>query len=61
MKVVMVTKNKKYRSKKKLNIEKSGIASFGRQFGDEFAKSLSSGFRTTLNTTVKFNRRKRRM
>lgn len=52
---------KKSRTKKKLNIERSSISSFGMQFGDEFARSLSSGFRTTQDPVVKYNKRKRRM
>jgi len=51
--------NKKYRSKKKLYIKTTSIASFGKQFGDEFGKVLSSGFRTTRNPVVKFNKRKK--
>jgi len=50
---------KKTRSKKKLYIKTTSIASFGKQFGDEFGKVLSSGFRTTKNPVVKFNKRRR--
>ena len=50
--------SKRYRSKKKLNIRPNGIASFGKQFGDEFGKVLSSGFRTTRTPVVKFNKKK---
>ena len=50
---------KKYRPKKKLYIKTTSIASFGKQFGDEFGKVLSSGFRTTRNPVVKFNKRKK--
>jgi len=50
---------KKYRPAKKLNIRPNGIASFGKQFGDEFGKVLSSGFRTTRTPVVNFNKRKR--
>jgi len=50
---------KKYRPKKKLYIKTTSIASFGKQFGDEFGKVLSSGFRTTRTPVVNFNKRKR--
>ena len=50
-------KSKRYRSKRKLNIKTTGITSFGKQFGDEFAKVLVSGYRTTRSPAVKFNKR----
>ena len=52
-------KSKRYRSKKKLNIRRTGISEFGRQFGDEFGRVLSSGFRTTQRPVVRFNKRKK--
>ena len=51
-------KSKKHRSKEKLNIRKTSIADFGRQFGDEFGRVLSSGFRTTRTPVVKVNKKK---
>ena len=56
--------SKRYHSRKKLNIRPNGIASFGKQFGDEFAKvivgGLVSGFELFYNPIVKCNKRKKK-
>ena len=57
-------KRTKYRSKKKLNVRPNSIASFGKQFGDEFAKVVVGGlvsvFESVYNPIVKCDKRKKK-
>ena len=56
--------SKRYCSKRKLNIRPNGIASFGKQFGDEFGKVVVGGlvsvFESVYNPIVKCDKRKKK-
>ena len=41
-------------------VKKTSLATFGKQFGDEFGRVLSSGFKTTKTPVVKFNKRNKK-
>lgn len=64
MKVDDGMNSERYRPQKKLYIEKTSLASFGKQFGDEFAKVVVGGlvsvFESVYNPIVKCDKRKKK-